>query len=272
MKRCDLHLHTTKSDGIYSPRELVYFLYSKGIKLISITDHDSIEAIEESSIECEKLGMELIPGIELSADHNGEEVHVLGYFIDTKSNALSDYLTIFREARKERFLKMVEKLYSLGVDVKVDISGFEDEKSIGRPHLAREMVKQGYVSSMEEAFAKYLGDQGPAYVEKFKISVKEAIDIIHESGGVAVLAHPGLLKKMEDVINLSILSGIDGIEVFHPKNPKYVEEQLYEVAFKNNLIITGGTDFHGDPESSEYINWFELYCSIEDKKIRVVLK
>ncbi len=223
-------------------------------------------------MECDKLGMELIPGIELSADYSGEEVHILGYFIDIKSSALSDYLTIFREARKERFLKMVEKLHRLGIDIKVDLDSFEGEKSLGRPHLAREMVEQGCVSSMEEAFTKYLGDQCPAYVEKFKISVKEAIDMIHESGGIAVLAHPGLLKKMDDVINLSITNGIDGIEVFHPKNPKYVEKKLYEIAFKNNLAITGGTDFHGDPESSHYIDQFNLYCSFEDNKIRVVSK
>jgi predicted metal-dependent phosphoesterase TrpH len=270
MQRCDLHTHTTKSDGLYSPRELVYLLYSKGIKIFSITDHDSVEALAEAQEEALKLNMELIPGIELSAEYKGEEVHVLGYFVDTGSKYLLDYLETFRKARKERFLKMVEKLKGLGIEITPDMSKFEENKAIGRPHLARELVEKGFVSSMEEAFEKYLGDSGPAYVGKFKISIEEAIDIIHKSGGIAVLAHPGLINRMDEVINLSILKGIDGIEVFHPKNPYYIEDKLKEIAFKNGLMITGGTDFHGDLEGQGYPVDFSLYCGHSGNKIEVV--
>ncbi|MGB9824127.1 MAG: PHP domain-containing protein [Candidatus Hydrothermia bacterium] len=269
MYRCDLHLHTTKSDGLYTPKDLVYYLYSKGIKFLSITDHDSIEGIEEASEEAEKLGMTVIPGIELSAEYKNEEVHVLGYFIDIRSLELQRYLEKLREARRDRFIKIIEKLRDLGMEIRVDLSSFDKNQSIGRPHVAKEMVKQGYVSSVEEAFAKYLGDGGPAYVKKFKISVPEAIDIIHSSGGVAVIAHPGLLNRMIEVINVAIASGVDGIEVFHPKNPPYTESTLLEIAFKNNLLVTGGTDFHGTLDEQDYFNDFKLECEVEEKKINV---
>ncbi|MEO0228505.1 MAG: PHP domain-containing protein [candidate division WOR-3 bacterium] len=269
MLRCDLHLHTTKSDGLYTPKDLVYFLYTKGIKIISITDHDSIEGINEAQEEAEKLGIEVITGIELSAEHKGQEVHILGYFIDINSPDLLNYLRVFREARKERFVKMIEKLRSMGIELSVDVAKFDEKQSIGRPHVAKEMVEKGYVSSIEEAFAKYIGDGGPAYVKKFKISIKEAIDIIHNSQGVAVLAHPGLLNNMEDVINLALQSGLDGIEVYHPKNPEYIENILFEIAFKNNLMITGGTDFHGTLDEKGYFEGFEVYCEIDGKRIKV---
>jgi len=267
-----LHLHTNKSDGAFTPKDLVYFLYTKGIKVISITDHDSVEGIEEGLREARILGIELIPGIELSAEYKGEEVHVLGYYIDTKSEFLQNYLKKFREARKERFLKMLEKLKKLGIELEVDLERFDSEKSIGRPHLAQELVKGGFVSSVEEAFQKYLGDNGPAYVKKFKIEVSEAIEIIHKSGGIAVLAHPGLLNRFEEVIDLSVLSGIDGIEVFHPKNPQYMEDRLREIAFKNNLMITGGTDFHGTLEEPGYLDDFKILCEVENRMLKRVVK
>lgn len=272
MQKCDLHTHTTKSDGIYTPKDLVYFLYSRGIKVLSITDHDSVEAIPEVEGECKQLGMQIIPGIELSAEYKDEEVHVLGYFVDINSRPLQEYLHKFRAARKERFLKMIEKLKELGIEINPDLNKFEEQKSIGRPHVARELLNHGYVSSVEEAFQKYIGDSGPAYVKKFKITVEEAIKIIHKSDGVAVLAHPGLLNRMEEIINLSIAKGIDGIEVYHPRIPLEIEEQLYEIAFKNNLMVTGGTDFHGDFSEQEYITDFELYCTIIGKNIKVIKK
>ncbi|MDI6851060.1 MAG: PHP domain-containing protein [bacterium] len=270
MHRCDLHTHTTKSDGLYSPRELVYLLYSKGIKIFSITDHDSVEALAEAQEEALKLNIELIPGVELSAEYKGEEVHVLGYFIDLNSEYLISYLETFRKARKERFWKMVEKLKGLGIEINPDISKFEENKAIGRPHIARELLERGFVSSIEEAFEKYIGDSGPAYVKKFKISVEEAIDIIHKSGGIAILAHPGIINRMDEVIDISILKEIDGIEVFHPKNPCYLEDKLKEIAFKNGLLITGGTDFHGDLEGQGYPVDFNLYCDVSGRRIDVV--
>ncbi|MDD3649552.1 MAG: PHP domain-containing protein [Candidatus Hydrothermia bacterium] len=270
MRKCDLHTHTNKSDGIYSPKDLVYFLYSKGIKVLSITDHDSIEALPEAREETQKLGMDLIPGIELSAEYLDEEVHILGYFIDADSPSLSEYLMKFRLARRVRFSKMIEKLKKMGIEVPVDLDSYEEEKAIGRPHLARALLERGYVSSFEEAFQKYIGDNGPAYVKKFKIYVEDAIEIVHESGGVSILAHPGLLNRKDEVINLSISKGIDGIEVYHPKNSHYIEEQLTEIAFKNNLMVTGGTDFHGDFNDQEYIANIELYCETEGKRMKVI--
>ncbi len=245
MDIADLHIHTTASDGLLTPTEVVQWAAIKRIRAIGITDHDSVNGINEAISASLNLNIEIIPGIELNSQYIDEEIHILGYFIDYESKKLAEKLEFIRASRYSRMIKIISKLNSMGV--KIDFENLKinnNATSIGRPHIARALVEKGYVSNMKAAFDKYLGRNRPAYVERYRLSVGEAIELIESIGGVPVIAHPGLIAKkkyIDEIIDL----GIKGIEVYHTKHDTNTTSELLKTAKERKLLITGGSDCHG---------------------------
>lgn len=245
MEYIDLHVHTTASDGLFTPEEVVRWAYKKKLSAIAITDHDSVDGIQAAVDEGMKYSVRIIPGIEINTDYKGLEVHILGYYIDYKATWLNNLLKEIRSARFDRAKKMIEKLNGLGIFISLDeVLEIAGPASIGRPHIARVLEKNNYVQSSKEAFERYIGINQPAYVERYKITPFEAIKVILRSKGVPVLAHPGLIKYY-DIIKELVESGLQGIEVFHIKHDEEVVQLLTKIAKQYNLIITGGSDCHG---------------------------
>jgi len=247
----DLHVHTTASDGTMSPAEVVRYAKEKGLRAIAITDHDTIEGLPEGIEEGKKQGLEVIPGVELSVDFPKGTMHVLGYYIDPTCTGLLDELMVLQQARAERNLRMIEKLRGLGIEIEIsELKETPEHGQIGRPHFAHTMVKKGYVQNIQDAFDRYLGKGGPAYVEKFRFSPEEAMRFINKAGGVAVLAHPFTLnrpqqKDLEDVIAKLKAQGLDGIETYYPEHSEGQTKIYRHLAKKYGLLLTGGSDFHG---------------------------
>ncbi len=253
MNFIDMHTHSTASDGLYTPSALVDYAIEKGLSGIAITDHDTIDGIEEAIKRATQYnGFIIVPGIELSAEYNNEEVHILGYMIDYKMESFKDILKNLQERRNDRARKIIKKLNTIGFDINYeDILGITQKGAIGRPHIARILVAKGYVKNNEEAFEKYLVKGCPAYVPREKLSPEDAIDIIKMSGGFSVIAHPGLLNAKATLDYLLGLN-IDGIEVYHSDHTLDMSKEYLEIAKKNNLLITGGSDFHFPPSSSNH--------------------
>lgn len=251
LKIFDLHLHTTASDGTMSPAELVRYAQEKGLKVIAITDHDTIEGLPEGIQEGNKVGLEVIPGVELSADAPTGTMHLLGYYIDPASSELADKLRVLQQARMERNLKMVEKLRALGISLELsEVKAAPEHGQIGRPHFAYTMVQKGYAQNIQDAFDRYLGKGRPAYVEKFRFSPAEAMDFIRKAGGITVLAHPFTLKQAEPQDFEALIrelkeKGLDGIEVYYPEHSDGQKRLYRDVAQKYGLVISAGSDFHG---------------------------
>lgn len=242
--RADLHTHTTYSDGQMTPAALVEEAVWKGLCALSITDHDSIDGIEEAIRAGEEQLIEILPGIELSCEFEGREAHILGYDIEATSN-LSETILTLRQRRVERMEKMLQKLAPMGVHITIDeVRNEAQNRTIGRPHLARVMLRKGYISSIGQAFARYIGDDGPANVPKERLSVPEGIALIHEAGGVAVLAHPFISRLQDDIARFCAM-GLEGVEVFHPDHTPENEAMLVALCTEMGMLITGGSDYHG---------------------------
>ncbi|OHW62818.1 DNA polymerase III PolC-type [Andreesenia angusta] len=245
MYKADLHIHTTSSDGLLSPSEVVDWAVRKGINAVAVTDHDTVDGIEEALRAGEEAGIEVIPGIELSCTYRGEEIHVLGYFIDWENGPLVEKLKELKEARDSRGHKMVEKLIEYGLDITVEaVMEKVGEGSFGRPHIARTMVDRGIVGSVEDAFNFYLVKGKPGYVERYKLTVEEGISLIKSANGVAVMAHPGIVSKKgypKEILRY----GFDGIEVVHSSHSEDTVDEYEKLALKMKLIATGGSDCHG---------------------------
>lgn len=243
----DLHTHTNNSDGILSYKELIDLAIKKNLSGISITDHDNIDGIQDAIDYSSKFNnFKIIPGIEFSSVYGEREVHILGYFIDHKDKRLINLSQEIKLSRINRGLRIIEKLKSLGIDINIeDIKSFSQKDFIGRPHIARALIKNSYVKNIAEAFDKYLGINAPAYVDRYKISIETIIDLIKKIGGISVLAHPGLIGD-KNIIDYCISKGVNGLEVIYPKHSKEDFQYLFARAKKNNLIMTGGSDFHGD--------------------------
>ncbi|MER3460489.1 MAG: hypothetical protein C4303_04910, partial [candidate division GAL15 bacterium] len=188
--RADLHTHTTASDGTLSPRELVREACAAGLKVLALTDHDTTEGIREAQGEAARLGIELIPGVELSTHVPGSEVHILGYFVDWHEQQLAGLLRRLRKGRVNRAREMVRRLNQLGVPLTFEDVARHADGAVGRPHVARALVAGGYVASFEEAFTRYLARGRPAYVERERFTPEEAVQVILQAGGVPVFAHP----------------------------------------------------------------------------------
>ena len=244
--KVDLHMHSTYSDGVNSPTGLVEKARILGLAGLSLTDHDCLDGTEEFAGAAAREGIEVVAGVELSAEYKGKDLHILGYGIDERDDRLQGMLRQFRETRLQRGHKILEKLSKLGV--KLDAAGVmakSPEGSLGRPHIAEALLEQGYIRTISEAFDKYIGENGPAYVKKYKLSPIDAIDYIHGAGGLAFLAHPAFyLQEMEDLTALIEL-GFDGVETAHPKHSLSQREELERIADRYGLLISGGSDFHG---------------------------
>ena len=249
----DLHLHTLASDGRLTPTELVRLAGSRGLRTISVSDHDTTDGLLEAMEAAKEFpDLRVIPGIELSADVPGDEVHVLGYFFDPEDEALQAELTRFREGRLDRAKTMVEKLGQLGIHVEWErVQHFAGDGAVGRPHIALALVEAGYCKEPKDAFPEYLGRNGLAYVERVKLSPEEAVGIIRQAGGAAVLAHPAYMNDME--LGISNLSGIGlaGMEVHYAKYREDTIRQLARLASQYDLIPCGGSDYHGLGNSDE---------------------
>jgi 3',5'-nucleoside bisphosphate phosphatase len=252
----DLHIHTTASDGLFSPEEVVRMAKDTGLRAIAITDHDTVGGVAQAAVAAAKLGMELVPGIEISTLADGQDVHVLGYFVDTEQEWFLKRLQSLRNTRVERNRKIIEKLNELGIaitweEVQAKKRGASPEKNIGRPHIAELLVDKGVVRSMDEAFERYLGKDGAAYVTTKRITPFEAIDLIKEAGGVPVLAHPGLYEN-DALVEEIISHGLAGLEVYHPDHDEERTERYRKMAERHGLIITAGSDFHGERHGSMF--------------------
>lgn len=253
MTLVDLHLHSTASDGKHKPASLISKAAELGLKVISLTDHDSIEGIEPA-IEAAKAypGLTFIPGVEISTDLPDGEAHILGYFIDYKSPVFKKELEKFRDSRLGRGRRMVEKLNKLGI--KIDWARVQEiagDGAIGRPHIAQAMQEKGYIQTFEEAFDKYIGHGGPAYVEREKMTPEEAVALILRAKGIPVLAHPFTVKNPEAIVKSLKAAGLMGIEAYYKDNTAAATQGTLKLAKKYGLIATGGTDYHGIGNSGE---------------------
>lgn len=244
----DLHVHTNHSDGRLSPSKMVDLAVEKGLDGIAITDHDTTTGINEAIVQSNIYsGFHVIPGIEFSSQYKDESVHILGYFIDYKNDSINDITKTLKINRIQRTKKIINKLNNLNLNISLeDVKVFADEDFIGRPHIARALINKGYVYTIQEAFDRYLKRGKPAYVSREGLSIEESIDLIKSNKGIAVLAHPGLLKDRNIIIDYCISLGIDGIECIHSKHSKADVEVFFNIVKNNNLIATGGSDCHGD--------------------------
>ena len=242
----DLHLHTTESDGRLTPTELVKLAKSHGLKVIAVTDHDTIGGIDEALREANnEPKITVVPGVEINTDLSSGELHVLGYFLDYTNPGLKVSLGKIRESRVGRAEKMVEKLHGLGFQVEWQrILDLARGESICRPHIAQAMLEKGYVTSERQAFDKYIGRNGPAYVEREKIKPVDAVRIIVKAGGLPVLAHPADIQELDTMLNELIAAGLVGMEVYYGQYDKQTVARLLQVASAYKLITTGGTDYH----------------------------
>jgi len=242
----DLHCHTTASDGLLTPTELVVLAAELGLKGIGITDHDTIQGWKEAEEAGDKHQIRILRGIELSTEWQGREVHILGYEMDGSSNDLNEKLGFMRAAREQRMLKILDCLKAQGIHISVDeVQQFAQGESIGRPHIARALMERGFVRSIGEGFDRYIGNGAPAYVPRFKLTPEEGIEIVRAAHGVAVLAHPGV-HRLEEGIPDWIEAGLQGIEVLHSDHKPEDEKKYGAIAKEYHLLATGGSDFHGE--------------------------
>ena len=267
MKFADLHLHTQFSDGTFTPEELAGHGARLGFAALALTDHDTVEGCARMKAACTAAGMEFIPGAELTAEHNDTELHVLGYFLDTHNQTLLSEIAKFQAVRQDRIREMVARINEMGVPLEVDsVFALANCRSPGRPHVARAMVKAGLVSHLDEAFERFLKKNRPAWVPKKKVSALEAIELVHQAGGLAVMAHPGL-NRTDEIIPAMVDAGLDGIECFHTKHSTAMSERYLEIAEKYNLLVTGGSDCHGFNKGKPLIGGIKLpYEHVEKLK------
>jgi len=254
----DLHLHTNFSDGTYTPEELAAHGKRVGLAAMALTDHDTIEGCERMAAACAGLEIEFIPGTELTAEVDGTELHLLGYFLDTKNPELISETGKFQTVRQDRIREMVARLNEKGIPLRAEtVFEIANCRSPGRPHVGRALISEKFCKSMDEAFERFLKKGKPAWVPKFKISALDAIELIHGAGGLAVMAHPGL-NRSDSIIPGLVEAGMDGIECFHSKHPPKTSEHYLQLAAKHNLLVTGGSDCHGMSKGKPLIGTVKL--------------
>ncbi len=251
MRRADLHTHTTASDGRLSPPGLVQKAHLRGLAALSITDHDTLAAYPTAALAAEHAGLELIPGVELSANVQGRDVHLLGYGFDLADAGLRAHLGRYRDERLERAREMVDRMTALGCPVEwervLEIAG---GGAIGRPHVARAIVEAGHAETIQGAFVRYIGDDAPAFVPKGSATPEELIGLLHAAGGVCVLAHPATFVRVDLVARLAE-AGLDGIETVHPAHDADLQAYWQKIAQRFGLLETGGSDYHGFGEHDD---------------------
>lgn len=273
-KWADLHIHTNKSDGLYSVEEIFKKAKENEISAIAITDHDTVAATEEAINLSKIYNIEYVPAVELSAMYEEKEVHIVGLYINWRDKDFIKSLAHFQKKRVERAVNIVNKLKENKIIIEFEelYEMTDNLNNIGRLHIARLLLKKGYIKNIKEAFDKFLSEGKPAYIEKAKLSVKEAIDIIKKVNGISILAHPGIVKK-DDMIQVWQKEGLDGIEVFHPDHSNADATNYFDYAKKYNLLISGGSDFHGEIREYSLIGKIKLpYEHFEKIKGRVITK
>src|SRR5512133_832754 len=265
----DLHLHTAYSDGTYTPEELVAQAHRLGFSALALTDHDTVEGCLPTAQACESAGLEFLSGTELTAEHDGHEIHILGYCVDITHQHLLNEIGKFQAVRQNRIREIVARLNRLDVPLEADrVFELANCRSPGRPHVARALVEAGFVGGLDEAFERFLKKNRPAWVPKFKMSAAQAIDLIHEAGGVAVMAHPGL-NRTDQVIPLMSEAGLDGLECYHTKHSTATSEYYLEMADEYQLLVTGGSDCHGMSKGKPVMGSVKLpYRHVEMLKAR----
>lgn len=248
--KVDLHIHTNHSDGHYTPKQIVDFAKRHELEIISITDHDNLAAIKEAQDYGKQLGVEVIPGLEISSDVRDKEIHILAYLFDINNEELEHYLFFFREERIKRAIRIVEKLNELGLPLPIeDVFTIAKNSAVGRPHIAQALVAKKLVTSYFEAFYKYIGNGGPAYEKKVHLSPPSAFKIISDAGGLSFIAHPGNMS--EALIKELIDDGVDGIEVVHPSHSPQLVKYYKGIVNEYFLLESGGSDFHGGKREDE---------------------
>lgn len=248
----DLHLHSTASDGANPPEAVVAAARAAGLRALALTDHDTVEGIAAARMAAEEAGLELVPGIELSAYEGHEEIHLLGLHLG-ELDVMRGAMGVFQAARRERAEGIVRLLNAQGVRITFDdVLAVAGDAAIGRPHVARAMVENGWAMDLRDAFERYLGAGRPAYLDKRRIGVGEAIELVHQCGGIAVLAHPGSSGSLENLSRLARL-GLDGVEVLHPSHSGEDRARLLALARHLRLVPSGGSDSHGSADGSRVV-------------------
>ncbi|MCI0747871.1 MAG: PHP domain-containing protein [Verrucomicrobia subdivision 3 bacterium] len=263
----DLHLHTHFSDGTYGPEELASLAERHGLKAVALTDHDTMEGCARAAAACQERGIEFIPASELTAELGDVELHLIGYFLDSSNERLQKELGRFQRVRQQRIHEMASRLRHLGVPLQAEsVFRLASCAAPGRPHVARALVQQGLCGSLDEAFERFLKKGKPAWVPKFKMSALDAIELIHQAGGVAVMAHPGL-NRTDDVIPHLVKAGLDGLECFHTKHSTSMTEHYLGIAEQHKLLVTGGSDCHGISKGKPLIGTIRIpYIYVERLK------
>ncbi len=267
----DLHLHTIFSDGTYTPEALTAEAQRCGLAAVALTDHDTMEGCPRMAAACQAAGIEFIPASELTAELNGNEIHLLGYFLDIENQKLQAALAKFQEVRRRRVREMAARLNQLNVPLRAEaVFALANCGAPGRPHVARALVQGGFCGSLDEAFERFLKVGKPAWVPKFKISAVDAIELIHQAGGLAAMAHPGL-NRTDEIIPELARAGMDALECFHTKHSAAMTEHYLQLAEAHQLLVTGGSDCHGLSKGKPLIGTvkvpYELVTRLRDRAL-----
>lgn len=262
-RRADLHLHTTCSDGRLAPAALVRLARRHGLAVIAVTDHDTLAGVAEAMAAGHAEGVEVLPGVELSVTVDAREVHLLGYGFDPDDEALLARLAQFRAARRDRGAAIVRRLQALGLPLHLDdVAAHVQGAVLARPHVAAALVARGFATSYADAFERFLRDGGPAHVPKPALSAAEALRLLHEAGGVGVLAHPGM-NFPAGAFEALLAAGLDGVETVHPSHSVFLVRYYRALARRHGLLETGGSDYHGTrPLDAEHLG---RYCIPADQ-------
>lgn len=270
MNRIDLHVHSNKSDGSYTPTELVDYALAKELSAFALTDHDTVDGLAEALSYASDLSIEVIPGIELSTENEGRDVHILGLYIDAQNQDFCTYLKDFQASRELRNEKMCVKLRECGFDISMEqLRERFPDSVVTRGLYAKYMYETGQLRSMKEAFERYIGDTGPCFVAREKVTPEQAIELIHTAGGIAVLAHPVLYHmgnaKLDSFTARLKKAGLDGIEAVYTTYTPSDEREIKRLAQKYGLLITGGSDFHGTtkPDTDLGVGYGRLFVPEE---------
>lgn len=248
----DLHVHSTASDGSLTPRQVVQEAKNLGLRAIALTDHDTVAGLDEALAAGREVDLEVIPGIEISAHHEPGSMHILGYFINHHYEGLQAQLAVLQQARASRNPAMIAKLQELGVAITLaEVEAVAGGGQLGRPHIAQVLVRKGYARDFQDAFDRFIGNHGPAYVKKFRFPPADAIKMIREAGGLAVLAHPftleyGSRQHLQAILQELQSYGLAAVEAFYPEHTPEQQKLYQELAAELGLLVTGGSDYHGE--------------------------
>ncbi|MCK5148157.1 PHP domain-containing protein [bacterium] len=261
----DLHVHTNYSDGLKTPAEVVQMTKDAGLRGVGIADHDTVGGIPEAEAAAKELGVVIVPGVELSSQHAGRDIHILGYLMQLDHPKFVEYLKLFQDERYRRAEKMVKKLNLMGVSISMaEVEARSNSQSIGRPHIAEILTEKGYVETFQEAFYRYIGYRSEAYEEKYRITPDKAIALIAEAGGLSFLAHPSPIIDDKLILEL-IKAGLDGLEIVHPKLSDRRMLFLQKVAQNHGLLVSGGSDCHGGRNGMTTLGRYKVPFSIVEE-------